>query len=63
MDLREKGLQDMDWIHVTQHKDHLWALVNRIIHLRLKKILEISRVSEQLLAPERLIFMELASYS
>jgi hypothetical protein len=53
------GLQDIDWIHLAQHKDYLWAPVNRIMNLRVNKMLDISRVSEQLLAPKRLIFMEL----
>jgi hypothetical protein len=28
MDLREIGLEGVDWIHVTQDRDWWWALVN-----------------------------------
>jgi len=35
MDLREIGCNDVDWIHVAQDIDRLWALVNTVMNLRL----------------------------
>jgi hypothetical protein len=34
MDLRETGLEDVDWIHVAHDRDRWRALVNTIISLR-----------------------------
>jgi hypothetical protein len=34
MDLREIGLDGMDWINVAQNRDQWRALVNTVIHLR-----------------------------
>jgi hypothetical protein len=34
MDLRETGLEDVDWIHMAQDKDQWWAVVNTIMNLR-----------------------------
>jgi hypothetical protein len=34
MDLREIGWEDVDWIHVAQGRDKLWALVNMVMSLR-----------------------------
>jgi hypothetical protein len=33
MDLRERGLGDVDWIHLSQERDQWRALVNRIMGL------------------------------
>jgi hypothetical protein len=34
MDRREIGWDDIDWIHLTQDKDHWLALVNTVMNLR-----------------------------
>jgi hypothetical protein len=33
MDLREIGLKDVDWIHLTQHRDEWRSLVNMVMNL------------------------------
>jgi hypothetical protein len=35
MDLREIGLEDVDFIHLAQDSDHWRAVVNTVINLRL----------------------------
>jgi hypothetical protein len=32
-DLREKGWEGVDWMHLTQDRDHWWALVNVVMDL------------------------------
>jgi hypothetical protein len=34
MDLREIGWDDMDWIHMTQDRDHWRALVDTVMNFR-----------------------------
>jgi hypothetical protein len=34
MDLREIGLESVDWIYVTQDRDQWLALVNTVMHFR-----------------------------
>jgi hypothetical protein len=34
MDLREMGLEVLDWIRVAQDKLWLWAVVNTVMNLR-----------------------------
>jgi len=34
MDLREKGCEVVDWIHLAQDKDQWWAVVNTVMNLR-----------------------------
>jgi hypothetical protein len=34
MDLKERGEWGVDWIHVAQDRDQLWAVVNTVMHLR-----------------------------
>jgi len=34
MDLREIGLEDRDWIHLAQDRNHWRALVNTVMNLR-----------------------------
>jgi hypothetical protein len=34
MDLREIGWGAVEWIHLTQDRDHRWALVNVVMNLR-----------------------------
>jgi hypothetical protein len=34
MDLREIGRDSMDWIDLAQDRDHLRALVNRVMNLQ-----------------------------
>jgi hypothetical protein len=34
MDLREIGLEDVDWIHLAQDTDRWRALVNTVMNLR-----------------------------
>jgi hypothetical protein len=34
MDLREIGWSDMEWIHLAQVRDQLWALVNTVMKIR-----------------------------
>jgi hypothetical protein len=33
IDLREMGLEDMDWINLTQDRDWWWACVNIVTNL------------------------------
>jgi hypothetical protein len=35
MDLRESGLEDMDWIHLAQDRDRCRALVDTVMNLRI----------------------------
>jgi hypothetical protein len=37
MNLREIGLEDMDWIELAQDRDQLHGLVNTIINLQFPK--------------------------
>jgi hypothetical protein len=30
MGLTEIGCEGVDWIHLAQHKDHWWAVVNKV---------------------------------
>jgi hypothetical protein len=34
MDLREPGIEGVDWIHLVQDRDWWWALVNMIMNLQ-----------------------------
>jgi len=34
MNLRERGLKVVDWIHLAQNRDLWWAVVNTAINLR-----------------------------
>jgi hypothetical protein len=34
MDLREIGLEGVDWNHLGQDRDQWWALVNTVMNLR-----------------------------
>jgi hypothetical protein len=34
MDLREIGWEDVDWIHLTHHRDQWWAVVNTVMNLQ-----------------------------
>jgi len=36
LDRREIGLEDVDWIHVTQDRDHWWALVDMAMNFQLQ---------------------------
>jgi hypothetical protein len=42
MDLKEIGWEGVDWIHLTQDRDHRWALVNMVISYRFHKVKGIS---------------------
>jgi hypothetical protein len=33
MDLREIGLEGLDWINLVQDRDRWWALVNTVMNL------------------------------
>jgi hypothetical protein len=33
MDLREMGLEGVDWYHLAQDRDRWWALVNMLMNL------------------------------
>jgi hypothetical protein len=33
MDLRKTGWEDVDWMHLGQHNDQWWALVNAVMKL------------------------------
>jgi hypothetical protein len=33
IDLREIGWEGVDWIHLSQDRDHWWALVNVVMNL------------------------------
>jgi hypothetical protein len=33
MDLREIGLESVDWIHLAQDRDQWWALVDMVMNL------------------------------
>jgi len=34
MDLRETGWEGVDWMHVTQNRDHWWTPVNVVMNLQ-----------------------------
>jgi hypothetical protein len=34
MDLREIGLEDMDWIHLAQDRDQWWAVLSTVMNHR-----------------------------
>jgi hypothetical protein len=34
MDVRERGLEVVDWIHMAQDRDWWWAAVNTVMNLR-----------------------------
>jgi len=34
MDLKEIGGEVVDWIHLNQDRDHLWAHVNTVMYLQ-----------------------------
>jgi hypothetical protein len=34
-DRRKTGWEHMDWIHLAQHRDQWWALVNMVMNLQL----------------------------
>jgi hypothetical protein len=34
MNLREIGWDGVDWIHLTQNRDHWWAVVNMVMNLQ-----------------------------
>jgi hypothetical protein len=34
MDLREISWEGLDWMHLDQDKDQWWAVVNRVMNLR-----------------------------
>jgi hypothetical protein len=33
MDLKETGYKDVDWLHLSQDRDHWWVLVNTAMNL------------------------------
>jgi hypothetical protein len=33
MDVREIGLEGVDWMHLAQDRDQLWAVVNTVMNL------------------------------
>jgi hypothetical protein len=35
MDLKEIGLENVDWIHVAQDRDQWWAVVNTVMNLQI----------------------------
>jgi hypothetical protein len=35
MDIRETGLQGVDWLHLAQDRDRRWAVVNTVMYLRI----------------------------
>jgi hypothetical protein len=37
MDLREIGWEVLDWIHISQKRDQLWAFMNTVIKLEFHK--------------------------
>jgi hypothetical protein len=34
IDLREIGLEGVDWIHLSKNRDHWWALLNTLMDLQ-----------------------------
>ena len=42
MDLRETGMQCMDWINVAKVRDKWWALVSTLLNLWVHKLQEVS---------------------
>ena len=32
MDLKNTELEDMDWIYLTQNRDHWWAVMNVVVN-------------------------------
>jgi hypothetical protein len=34
MDIREIGRGVVDWMHLAQHRNQCWALVNTVVNLR-----------------------------
>jgi hypothetical protein len=52
MDLREIGWDDINWIDLDQNKGQWMALVNKVMNLRVHKMLENSRVTAQLVASQ-----------
>jgi hypothetical protein len=34
MDLREIGLEVVDWLHLAQDRERWWAVVNAVMNLR-----------------------------
>jgi hypothetical protein len=34
MDLREIGLEGVDWMHLAQDRDQWWAVVNTVMNLQ-----------------------------
>jgi hypothetical protein len=51
MNLREEGWGGMDLINLAQDSDQWWAYVTTVMNVGLHKMLEISWVDEQRLAP------------
>jgi hypothetical protein len=37
MNLQDVGWEDMDWIHLGQHRDGWWTLINAVMKLRVPK--------------------------
>jgi hypothetical protein len=35
MDVREIGLEGVDWIHLAQDRDQWWAVANTVMNLRI----------------------------
>jgi len=35
MDLKERGWEDVDWIHMAQNRDQWWVPVNTITNLHI----------------------------
>jgi len=59
MDLRERGLEVVDWIHLDQNRGHLWTLVNMVMNFWFHKWQRIYGLAEWLLASEGVLSMEL----
>jgi hypothetical protein len=38
MDLEERGLEGVDWIHLAQDMDQWWAVVNMLMNLWVQRV-------------------------
>jgi len=59
MDLTKTGLDGADLIHLAQHKNKSWALVNTAMSIQFPQTQCISWLAEEMLASQELYFMEL----
>lgn len=57
------GWEIVNLIHMAQHRDLWWGLMNMVKAFRFQKMLGISWVAEQLLASQELNSMEWVSYT